>query len=197
MRKLDVILRDWRISKALRHVRSGDRLLDIGCFDGHLIRCARGHVSQAVGLDPLVEPGRRDGVQFIRDTFPAAQSLEDGGFDSITMLAVLEHMGDPDRVARECYRILKPAGRVILTVPSPLVDHVLSVLECLRLVDGMCTDQHHGFDVRQTAAIFESAGFCLKAWKTFQLGLNNLFVFEKPARNSEVQAATLAGLQPA
>jgi SAM-dependent methyltransferase len=176
----------------------------VGCFDGHLVRAARPRVADAVGLDPLVTPGAENGIEFIRDAFPAKTPLEDASFDCVSMLAVLEHMDDPQAVATECHRILRPGGRVVLTVPSPLVDHIIWGLQRLRLLDGICKHQHHGFDVEQTPAIFQQAGFKLNARERFQLGLNNVFVFEKPGRCSRRQiephrrpGQILAGLVPA
>jgi SAM-dependent methyltransferase len=180
MRKLDNILRNWRARKAIANILPGGRLLDVGCHDGHLVRTARNRVAAAVGLDPLAAPGAEDDIEFIRDVFPAKADLEDASFDSISMLAVLEHMEEPHAVAAECHRLLRPGGRVIVTVPSPFVDHIIWGLQRLRLLDGVCTHQHHGFDVEQTATIFQRAGFRLYKRERFQLGLNNVFVFEKP-----------------
>jgi SAM-dependent methyltransferase len=180
MRKLDLILRNWRISKAIAHIRSGDRLLDVGCFDGHLIGKVRDRVTRAVGVDPLAEPACCGHVHIVRGAFPGTTCLEKSGFDCVTLLAVFEHLPEPAAVVEECYRVLRPGGRVVLTVPSPRVDTVLWLLERLRLADGMCTDQHYGFDVEQTVSLFCRAGFELGARRRFQLGLNNLFVFLKP-----------------
>jgi len=68
---------------------------------------------------------------------------------------------------------------VILTVPSPLVDHILALLRFLGLIDAMTLEQHYGFDPRQTVPLFNSSGFRLIRHRKFELGLNNLFVFEK------------------
>ena len=82
-------------------------------------------------------------------------------------------------LARGCHDWLKPGGVLIITVPSPQVDAVLAVLTRLRLVQGMSLEQHYGFKPSTTRAIFEPAGFDLMRQKRFQLGLNNLFVFER------------------
>ena len=68
---------------------------------------------------------------------------------------------------------------MIITVPSPFVDQILKVLTTLRLVHGMSVEEHHGYDIKQTAQIFSAPNFRLLSHERFQLGLNNLFVFER------------------
>lgn len=179
MRALDRLLQRWRIGRAVRFVRDRDRLLDVGCFDRTLLDRVAPRVASATGLDPVAEPAEDGPVRILRGRLPDAR-FEDEAFDCVTMLAVLEHVEEPERLARELHRILAPGGRVVATVPHPFVDRILDVGMRLRLLDGMEVDAHHGFDVARTPAIFEAAGFRLHAAERFQLGLNRLFVFEKP-----------------
>jgi predicted SAM-dependent methyltransferase len=97
------------------------------------------------------------------------------------MLAVLEHIPREEQVqlSKEFYHYLEAKGRVIITVPSSFVDHILWVLSKLRLVDGMSLGEHYGFKANETPALFNLEQFKLIKHKKFQLGLNNLFVFEK------------------
>ena len=99
------------------------------------------------------------------------------------MLAVIEHVPEGAKAAwvSACHRLLADNGRVVLTVPSPRVDAILAVLRFFRLADGTALEEHHGFDPGEVTPLFESAGFSLVTHKTFQLGLNNLFVFTKNA----------------
>lgn len=39
-------------------------------------------------------------------------------FDTISMIAVIEHLFDPVGALRECHRVLKPGGRVIVDTPN-------------------------------------------------------------------------------
>ena len=181
MRALDRILRRWRIARAVGWIRRGDRLLDVGCYDRLLIDRAGDRVASAVGIDDVAEPSEATGVRIFQGHFPGDLDAEPESFDSITALAVLEHVEEPAAFAAACHRLLAPGGRVILTVPHPAVDRILDVLIFLRLADGMDFDEHHGFDVGQTRRIFEGRGFRTIADRTFQLGLNRLFVFEKAA----------------
>jgi SAM-dependent methyltransferase len=45
-------------------------------------------------------------------------SLEDGSYDLVLCTQVLEHCTNPQRVVDECYRVLRPGGTLIVTVPS-------------------------------------------------------------------------------
>lgn len=180
MKAFDRFLQRWRIGKALPFIRPGDRLLDVGCYDRSLIDRALPRIASAVGMDAIVEPGSDERVELLRGHFPEDSRFEDAAFDCIVLLAVLEHVDDPTALARECDRLLAPGGRVIVTVPHPLVDGILDVLMFLRVIDGMSTEEHHGFDVARTASIFEAAKLPLLREQRFQLGLNRLFVFEKP-----------------
>lgn len=181
MRSLDRWLQSWRAAKALAWVRPGDRLLDVGCYDRVLMARAAERVAGAVGVDPLIEPGESGKLRWVQGVFPGEVGFEAERFDCITMLAVLEHVEQPDALASACAQVLAPGGRVVLTVPHPFVDTLLDALIRLGLADGMSEEEHHGFDVGSTQPLFEAAGFSLLEASSFQLGLNRLFVFEKPA----------------
>lgn len=181
MRALDRLLQTWRIAKATPWVRDGDRLLDIGCHDRVLIDRVLDRIEGAVGMDGIIEPAQDGKVELRQGLFPQDGAFADASFDSITALAVLEHVHDPDAFAAACHRVLRPGGRVVLTVPHPFVDRIIDLLIALRLADGMDFEEHHGFDVAETGPIFERAGFQIAAKRGFQLGLNRLFVFERPA----------------
>ena len=64
-------------------------------------------------------------------------------------------------------------------MPSPRVDDILHVLLKLHLIDGISAHEHYGFKPEGTPQIFPPPAFHLLRRQRFQLGLNNLFVFEK------------------
>jgi SAM-dependent methyltransferase len=180
MRAVDRLLQRWRVRMAAPYVRAGDRLLDIGCFDGALIAAVQSRVAHAVGIDPLIEPVADGKRTLLRGSIPGDQRLAPDSFDCVTMLATLEHADDPDALSRECFRLLRPGGRVVLTVPHPFVDHLVHALVRVGLSDPADLEGHHGFDVNTTPMVFARAGFRLLTRRVFELGLNRLYVFEKP-----------------
>ena len=53
------------------------------------------------------------------DLFGTAYAIpaDEGSFDSALCTAVLEHLEEPELAVRECYRVLKPGGTAIYSVP--------------------------------------------------------------------------------
>ena len=176
MTPLDRLLQRMRERVALPHIPRDARLLDVGCADGSLLRAAGGRVREYVGIDPDAPSGD---PRLVRGRFPD-DPRPSAAFDAITMLAVFEHFSESDRarVVAACHELLRPGGRVILTVPAPVVDQIVDVLRRLRLVHGMDIESHHGFDPRTTPRHF--ASFRLLTHRPFELGLNHLYVFERP-----------------
>lgn len=181
MKKLDIYLQNVRISKAKQFIKKGSSVLDIGTDDGTMFEKLSQLIDKGVGIEPTVTSVINKGkYTILPGYFPEAMGNSTEQFDAITMLAVLEHVPTEQQktLGANCARYLKKGGKVIITVPSPQVDLILDVLGKLKLIDGMQLHEHYGFKPSDTETIFAD-GFKLHTKKTFQLGLNNLFVFEK------------------
>jgi len=180
MRIGDQFIQYWRMQVAARWIPPGSRVLDIGCHQGEFLKMLRGKIAPSVGLDPLYqENGHTNGHQFFPQEFREGLPFEEGSFDAVVLLATIEHMQEKSAIAREARRLLTRGGRVVITVPSPLVDRILSILLLLRIVDGMSLEEHHGFSPDDLPDIFIPEGFRLQRKQKFQLGLNNLYIFER------------------
>ena len=158
----------------------GDRLLDIGCHQGEFLSSLGDHIGPSLGYDPLASAGNGKHFRLLRQIFREPTGLEKESFDAIVMLATLEHVRDKEPLGRECFRLLRPGGRFIITVPSPAVDGIIHFLCKIRLADGMSLEEHHNYDPRTTPTVFGKHGFELEFHRRFQLGLNHLFVLRKP-----------------
>lgn len=170
--------------KAAPWILEGSRVLDIGCHNGEFLEYLGARIIDSIGIDPLVADAEMDNYTLTRDSFNPPTDFGSGSFDAIALLATLEHLREIHEIAMECARILHPAGRVIITVPSPLVDKIIAMLVRIRVLDGMSLEEHHGFEPAQVSQIFTGASFSLLHQKRFQLGLNHLFVFEKVGKTT-------------
>ena len=154
-------------------------MLDIGCHEGEFLRSLGNFIGPSVGFDPLAPAVSGPSFRLIPEAFPGRNVFPDGSFDAAVLLATLEHLPEPGGVAAEIHRLLCPGGRVILTVPAHQVDGLLTILKSWGVIDGMALDEHHGFDPAGVPTIFAPPRFFLKRHGHFQLGCNNLFVFDK------------------
>jgi 2-polyprenyl-3-methyl-5-hydroxy-6-metoxy-1,4-benzoquinol methylase len=181
MKTLDRILQQWRIRRALRWLPERGRVIDVGAHEGELFEAMGTRLERGFGVEPRVAE-RKVGERFVIEGgfFPATKPGE-GGWDAITMLAVFEHIPVEQQavVVAACHDLLREGGRVVITVPSRSVDHLLVVLKGLRLVDGMSLEEHYGFRPADLEKIFGEPRFRRVVHRRFQLGLNHLYVFEK------------------
>ena len=177
MRSLDRFLQYWRIRVASRWISAGSRILDVGCYRGELFRFLGDRIGPSVGLDPLAPETSNPRYRLIAQAFCEPLPFPEASFDVVALLATLEHIEDKEPLARECRRLVRPNGRVIVTVPGRVVDGLLGVLVGLHLADGMSLEQHHGFEPQETVGLFLRHGFALEHRSRFQAGVNNLFVF--------------------
>jgi len=180
MRVGDYLLLYWRMQVAARWIPPESRVLDIGCHQGELLKLLDAKIAPSVGLDPLYRANTDSKRHlFFAQKFQESLPFANNSFDVIVLLATIEHIHEKSVIASEARRLLNPGGRVVITVPAPLVDRILSILLALRIVDGMSLEEHHGFSPDDLTDIFMREGFRLKSRRRFQLGLNNLYIFER------------------
>lgn len=163
------------------YIPENSDILDIGGHDGSFLTHLRGKIKRGVCIDPFIEERKDDKIEYVRYRVSDKLPFSDDSFDVVTLIAVYEHLHDVrGAVTSEVFRVLRNRGHALLTVPDTAVDHILKLLLSMRLIDGMSTfEEHEHFNSKDTVKIFDECGFRLTRWKKFQLGLNNLFIFQK------------------
>jgi 2-polyprenyl-3-methyl-5-hydroxy-6-metoxy-1,4-benzoquinol methylase len=99
------------------------RMLDVGCSTGSFLRIAATlGFTEVRGIDISENSVQQanamcgEGAAIAADFL--SQPFEQGMFDSVTMWATLEHVSEPKKFIEEAYRILKPHGTVLVSVPN-------------------------------------------------------------------------------
>ena len=95
-------------------------ILDVGCGTGAMsARLVKWGDVVSADFSPLaLEFSRRRGLKHLLGADAMRLPLASGRFDIITVMDVLEHLPDDQAAMCEFFRVLKPGGRVIATVPA-------------------------------------------------------------------------------
>jgi SAM-dependent methyltransferase len=111
----------------LAKIKTTDTVLNVGCFNGLLERYfLNGKCAAYFGVDANEEavqyaskhsPGGRFKVAYA-ESLPFA----DNTFDKVFCLDTLEHVNDEKKSLREIWRVLKPGGTLIISVPHDFLN---------------------------------------------------------------------------
>lgn len=175
---LEPVLRNMRLKRVLPVLQHypGCRLLDVGCgFSHRLLRAVEPHVQEAWGIDRKATEMRQGRINIVRGSLDEGLPFADARFDMVTMLAVLEHLNNPMRLMHEVERVLRPGGRLVLTVPAPAAKPVLEFLAFrLGLVSEEEIRDHKRYYGQAELACFLSGleTMRIESLWSFQLGFN-------------------------
>lgn len=98
----------------------GKRLLDVGCGSGKTLdlMSRRGWQCEGIDFDPAaVDRARSQDLPVVQGTLHS-QKYAANSFDAVVLSHVIEHVHQPLELLIECYRILKPGGRLIVLTPN-------------------------------------------------------------------------------
>ncbi len=94
-------------------------ILDVGCGAGNMAHHLR-HYGEYTGVDVNPRPLRVARERHLTVTQGSADALPyaDNSFHLVTLLDTVEHVPNETGVFSEVYRVLKPGGRLLVTVPA-------------------------------------------------------------------------------
>lgn len=98
----------------------GGRLLEIGCGSGQMLKFMGdiGWGAEGIDFDPLAVQNARSRGLSVRQGSLENQQFDGETFDAIIMSHLIEHVPDPVYLLRECHRILRMGGKVVIVTPN-------------------------------------------------------------------------------
>jgi SAM-dependent methyltransferase len=157
----------------LGEARPGERVLDLGCGAGRFVAALRDAGAEPVGVElaaAALERARRTapGADLRLVEPDGSLPLEHASVDLVWCSEVLEHVADTAHVLLEVRRVLRPGGRLLVTVPFH--GRVKAALIALARFDSHFDPlgQHLRFYTRSSlAATLSASGFeeiQVRAW---------------------------------
>nr|WP_316656128.1 methyltransferase domain-containing protein [uncultured Gellertiella sp.] len=176
-------LRAERLSMVLPQLTG--RVLDIGAGDNMLVNLYReqstgttnaGGAGASVGLDVVDWGGQCTIVENCRHL-----PFEDNSFDTVCFVACLNHIPERREALAESLRILKPGGRLVVTMIGKLIGDIGHAIWWYS------EDKHRdvaegevmGMDPKNVMDMIREAGFPAVRRSSFVYGLNHLFIATK------------------
>ncbi len=102
------------------NMKVGDKLLDVGCGRGDFTKGFKDLKLEIFGLD-----WEKSHSEILKDIEIKLANIEKGPFpfndetfDFVFSKSVIEHLWSPEHFIKECQRVLKPGGTIIIMTPD-------------------------------------------------------------------------------
>jgi ubiquinone/menaquinone biosynthesis C-methylase UbiE len=174
MQGIEPLFQELRMAKIWPHLPERGVLVDFGCdFEQTLIKRLRSRMDKVIGLDIVVKSKRQGNMELIKTDLTKKTSLKNSVADVVTMLAVLEHLPNPEMSVKEAYRLLKPGGVFLVTVPAAKSESILPTLARFGIVRQDMIDQHENYFTHEhLRKLAKRAGFKRVEVSSWEFGFN-------------------------
>ncbi len=110
-----------------------------------------------------------------------------GTFETISYLACLNHIPNRANALREAYRVMKPGGRLLVTMIPPVMGRFIHWLRFRNDPDHQDRDIDHdhellGMHSTHVRGLMKDSGFVNITRYRFVFGINSMYVGEKPGK---------------
>lgn len=97
--------------------RPGDKVLEVGCGQGHLTKALAARDIDILGVDANPNAAAVSGSDRVRHMYADALDFPEASFDAVISFHMIEHVPDVDAALTEMARVLRPGGQLLLVYP--------------------------------------------------------------------------------
>jgi len=143
-------------------LKAGDKILDIGCGTGAFLSDIRKKIKniKCYGIDIS-----KDAISLNKDKNISLLQADmenlpykNNSFSAIFSLGTVEHSPNTEKILKEVYRVLKPGGRVLITVPNKI--SFFHITKNIKMLFGKWDlGYEKSFSPRHFRKLLENAGF--------------------------------------
>ena len=141
-------------------LKGSEVVLDMGCSTGHFMHLIKHKVASVSGHDLNTKE-----VSFCKQELgldvssaPLAERFQEGTFDFITLIFVLEHIADPIQFLKDLKKFLKPGGKLLIVVPN-ISDPLISLYDIPEFRSFYyCVEHFFYYNHKTIATLFEKSG---------------------------------------
>jgi len=163
-------LNDIRCRTVLPYIKG--KLLDIACGSNQLVR---EYYGSGIGVD-ILSYGYSD-VHVLKNF--GHLDFDNETFDTITILAALNHIPNREEVLKEAFRILKKNGRIIITMLPPRFSrfwHFVRRPWADEIEKDFEHGQVYGIANKELIRLLQESGFKIILKKKFMLRVNTMII---------------------
>jgi SAM-dependent methyltransferase len=175
------LVQDGRLAMVAPWVRG--HVLDLGCGHAPLMEHCGAAMTSYVGVDRSAElvadcARRHPGHRFLCLDLEEQPLGLGAAFDTVTMVALVEHVLNQDHLFQQARDSLRPGGRIVVTTPTPWGNDVVHRLgAALGLFSAEAARDHCVvYNRRRFDLLSARMGLDLLDYRTFQLGCNQRVV---------------------
>lgn len=179
---LDKLIAKIRYLKISKYVIDNKVICDIGCGqNADFLKRFSTKIKKGYGLDFRIKDTAWNNIQLICNKDIQGIPLPDGSCDEVFMLAVLEHLDEPEKMICEMNRILKKDGFAVMTTPTRLAKPVLEFMAFkLHIInEDEILEHKHYYNKDECISLLEKNGFSNIKYSVFTFGMNSVIVAEK------------------
>jgi SAM-dependent methyltransferase len=111
----------WELEKAMGYVAPGMEVLEIGCAKGDFLKKIIEAGASATGLElsqSAAEYGRKQGLVILEEKIEEHALKNKDKYDFVCLFQVFEHIDNVGEFFRAALEVLKPGGKILISVPN-------------------------------------------------------------------------------